>query len=79
MSNIHRNGVRILIRELLLICCPLCRFAPVCAADCGQDYCAAGNNRKRSLWGGVAREVEGRRRSSENLLIQRGALLVQRG
>lgn len=55
------------------------RFASVCPADRGQNHRPAGNHRERSLWRGVARTLERRRRGGEDLFVQRGAVLVPRG
>lgn len=55
------------------------RSASVCPADRGQNHRPAGNHRERSLWRGVARALEGRRRGGEDLFVQRGAILVPRG
>lgn len=56
-----------------------CRPAPVRAAYGGPDHRSAGHHREGPLRGGVAGEVARGRRGGEDLLVQRGALVVQRG
>lgn len=56
-----------------------CRSAVAGPADDSPDHRPAGDHREGSVWGGVAGKVARRGRGGEDLLLQRGALLVQRG
>lgn len=77
--SLHNSSVFVVGLVWLLFCCTSCRSTSVCSADGSKDHRAAGNYREGPIRGGVEREVERRRCGCEDLLFQRGALLVPWG